>query len=138
MSACIVSIRATVRSVLIRRDDLWDAAESDAIDQVWSKLGTRSGDIAAFVRLIARSRAIDLLRSVTTRSKVDQLDDLSHIPDEHESLELIDLTPEQQTIARMLAKGESERSVMETLGISRRKLKTAMAAIAELYKNHEN
>ena len=138
MESCIVYIRSVVRSTIPRRTDLHDAAESDALDQVWRSLETCKGDFPGFVKKVAKSKSIDMIRSTTTRSKVDQLDDLSNLPDDDESPDLIDLTPDQQTIARMLSRGESERSVMETLGISRRELKTAMAAIAKLYENPEN
>jgi DNA-directed RNA polymerase specialized sigma24 family protein len=136
-AACLPVIRATVKSVLAKHENRWDDAESDSLLIIHDKLTECHTDPAAWVRTIARSKSLDQLRSATTRSKVDAVDDLSHIKATNDDMELIDLTPEQQTIARMFSHGASERTILAETGMSRRELKKATLAIYNLYKNPE-
>lgn len=136
MESCIVSIRAIVHSVLPRRDDLWDAAESDAIDQVWSKLDTCSGDIAGFVRLIARNKALDQLRS-EKRSKVDSVEDFEKIDIEEKPVNKIEpnlsgLTRMQRQVADLLIDGLSQDNIAAKLKTTRKKVRNAMDVIGKV------
>lgn len=129
MQDCIPYARSVVRSVLITRDDLWDEAESSSLVKIFENIDDKKENITAWVRTVCRNTALDCLRQVT-RSKIDPEANLDVIP-RKQGMDLSGLTDEEQLVARLLSQGNSQRQIMADTGISRRRLKAAMAAIAE-------
>ena len=135
MEEAVPYCRGIVRSTLSRRPDLQDDAESTAICKIFEHLSTDIESISAWIRTISRNCAINLIRSVT-RSKVDSDANLEIIPGK-QGLDLYELTEEQRMVAQLLSQGNSQRSIMTDTGLSRRRLKSAMAAIAEYMRPAE-
>ena len=135
MEEAVPYARGIVRSTLNRRPDLQDDAESTAICKIFQHLSPEIESISAWIRTISRNCSINLIRSVT-RSKVDSDANLEILPGKR-GLDLYELNEEQRIVAQLLSQGNSQRSIMTDTGLSRRRLKAAMAAIAEYLKPAE-
>lgn len=135
MEEAVPFARGIVRSTLSRRPDLQDDAESTAICKIFEHLSPGIESISAWIGTISRNCSINLIRSVT-RSKVDSDANLEIIPGK-QGLDLYELNEEQRMVAQLLSQGNSQRSIMTDTGLSRRRLKAAMAAIAEYLRPAE-
>jgi DNA-directed RNA polymerase specialized sigma24 family protein len=120
--------RSVVRSV-VRREDLHDEAESSVSMLIFRSINPEIGNIVAWVRTVARNAAINVLRGVTS-TRIDPDANLEIIPGKR-GLDLHGLSAEQGLVAQLLSQGNSQRQIMADTGLSRRRLKAAMAAIAE-------
>lgn len=121
--------RSVTRAVLNRREDLHAEGESSAAMRIFEHLNPQIGNIVAWTRTVARNAALNVLNADKNK-RIDHDTNLDTIQRKRE-MDLDGLNEEQRMVAQLLSQGNSQRSIMADTGISRRRLKAAMQAIAE-------
>lgn len=126
-------IRATVASTLGNRVDLRDEAESMALEYLWKHLKDCRTDVVAWVRYVARGRALDAIKR-SARSKefgVDSFHEIATAPlaSNHAGLDRGLLTPIQRRVADLLAEGASRREIEASMRLSRGELEGVLSSL---------
>ena len=136
LSAAQPIIRATVRSTLNRHSNLWDCAESAAMEAVWRDFQPHIGDLVRWTRKVALTSCIDVLRKAA-RKPEEVAEETSVAAQSTRSTGGIDLqllSPRARAVANLLMASASKREIQDELRLTRKQLDAAIEEIKEIAK----